>query len=97
MSLHKYRVKPGYSYGPRDEYTSGMIIVLDDSVAKHEMDKLELAEVVIPGSADVTEKEEGKKVEKQSTPPEKLFTEAEPPVPAKDEASAEEIKPTKRK
>lgn len=46
MAVHKYRVREGFTYGAKSEYGPGAIVELDDETAKHNMDKLELAEVV---------------------------------------------------
>ncbi len=48
MTIHKYRVRVGFTYGPFDEYKSGDIVELDDSTAMHNLDKLELAEILPP-------------------------------------------------
>lgn len=45
MTLHKYRVREGFTYGAFAQHKAGAILELDDSVAQHAMDKLELAEV----------------------------------------------------
>lgn len=56
MTIHKYRVRDGFTYGPFGEHKAGDIVELDDSTAVHEMDKLELAEVIPPPpSAPVVE------------------------------------------
>ena len=46
MTIRKYRVREGFSYGAFSQHTAGMIVELDEDAAKHAMDKLELAEIV---------------------------------------------------
>lgn len=53
MAIRKYRVRVGFTYGAHDEHKAGSIVELDESVAKYELDKLELAEVV-PTDLDTT-------------------------------------------
>jgi len=79
MKSHKYRVKVGYKYGAFDQYGPGSIVVLDDETAKHVLDKLELAEIVIPGSADADNDDINEVESKTETPlvPQQLFTSEE--------------------
>jgi hypothetical protein len=53
MAKRKYRVREGFTYGPKSEYAAGAIVELDDATAQFEMDKLELAEIVqnVPGDS----------------------------------------------
>lgn len=51
MAKYKYRVREGFTYGSKSQYGPGAIVELEESEARHNMDKLELAQVVqnIPG------------------------------------------------
>lgn len=55
MAKRKYRVREGFRYGAHDQFTAGQIVELEEEEAKHDLDKLELAEVVqnVPGEAGV--------------------------------------------
>jgi len=46
MTIRKYRVRQGFTYGAFSQHQGGDIVELDDEAAKHVMDKLELAEVI---------------------------------------------------
>jgi len=46
MTTHKYRVRPGFTYGVNSQYKEGDIVELEESTAVHVMDKVELAEVI---------------------------------------------------
>ena|SRR3990172_10537726 len=46
MTVRKYRVREGFTYGAFSQFGPGEIVDLDEETAKHSMDKLELAEIV---------------------------------------------------
>jgi hypothetical protein len=46
MTVRKYRVREGFSYGAFNQHKAGTIVELEEEVAKYVMDKLELAEIV---------------------------------------------------
>ena len=46
MAIRKYRVRQGFTYGAFGQWASGTILELEETVAQHSLDKLELAEVV---------------------------------------------------
>lgn len=46
MTVRKYRVREGFTYGANDQHKAGSIVELEEGIARFEMDKLELAEIV---------------------------------------------------
>ena len=46
MTIRKYRVRQGFTYGAFSQYGAGDIVELEEDVAVHSLDKLELAEIV---------------------------------------------------
>lgn len=91
MTKHLYRVRQGFEYGANGEYKSGAIVELDESDAKYEMDKLELAEA-IPAPESLLEKMEKAKQEEDKKEPEPPIAPPTEPSPESEPAPAEKVR-----